>query len=155
LLHIARNDAAALEAALASLGVQPLVNASAHVRSGAIDLWVAGLDDLTQGESDPVKALDGVPDAALLILLVHNPEAWLDPRVRRADLALAGHTHGGHLRLPLIGALYTQGHLARGRPAGWFERGSARLFVSRGLGESFPFRFGAPPQAALIRLVPV
>jgi uncharacterized protein len=153
-LHVARNDAVALDAALISLGVQPLVNASAHVRSGTIDLWVAGLDDLTQGEPDPAAALDGIPDAALLILLTHNPEAWLDPRVQGADLVLAGHTHGGQFRVPLIGALHTQGtYLSRQRPAGWFERGRSRMFVSRGLGESFPFRFGAPPQAVLIRLV--
>ena len=153
-LHVARNDAAALNAGLVGLGVQPLVNASTHMRSGDVDLWVAGLDDLTQGMPDVDAALDGIPDAAVLILLAHNPQAWLDPRVQRADLVLAGHTHGGQLRLPLIGALYTQGHLARGRPAGWFERGPARLFVSRGLGESFPLPFGAPPQAVLISLVP-
>ena len=154
-LHVARNDAAALNAGLARLGVQPLINASARVRSGDVDFWVAGLDDLTQGEPDPAAALDGIPDAALLILVAHNPEAWLDPRVQRADLMLAGHTHGGQLRLPLVGAFFTQGtHLTRRQPAGWFERGSARLFVSRGIGESFPLRFGAPPQAVLIRLLP-
>jgi predicted MPP superfamily phosphohydrolase len=154
-LHVARNDTAALHAGLVRLGVQPLVNAAVHVQGGDGELWVAGLDDLTQGAPDPAAALDGIPGAALLILLAHNPEAWLDPCVRRADLVLAGHTHGGQLRLPLVGALFTQGtHLTKQRPAGWFARGPARLFVSRGVGESFPFRFGSPPQAVLIRLVP-
>ena len=93
--------------------------------------------------------------ARAVILLAHNPDAWLDPAIVRADLVLAGHTHGGQFRVPLIGALHTQGtYLSRQRPAGWFERGRSRMFVSRGLGESFPFRFGAPPQAVLIRLVP-
>ena len=154
-LHVRPNDTEALHAGLIALGVQPLVNASAHVTGNGIDLWIAGVDDLTQGQPDLTTALAGVPIDAAVILLAHNPDAWLDPAIARADLVLAGHTHGGQLRVPLIGALHTQGtYLSRQRPAGWFERGRSRMFVSRGLGESFPFRFGAPPQAVLIRLVP-
>jgi predicted MPP superfamily phosphohydrolase len=154
-LHVRPNDTEALHAGLVALGVQPLVNASAHVTGNGIDLWVAGVDDLNQGEPDLDAALKGVPADAAMILLAHNPDAWLDPAIVRADLVLAGHTHGGQFRVPLIGALHTQGtYLSRQRPAGWFERGRSRMFVSRGMGESFPFRFGAPPQAVLIRLVP-
>jgi uncharacterized protein len=154
-LHVAPNNTAALHAGLLALGVQPLVNASAHLTVGGADLWIAGVDDLNQGQPDLVAALDGVPGGAPLIVLAHNPDAWLDPAIARAELVLAGHTHGGQFRMPLIGALHTQGtYLSRQRPAGWFERGQSRMFVSRGMGESFPFRFGAPPQAVLIRLVP-
>jgi predicted MPP superfamily phosphohydrolase len=78
----------------------------------------------------------------------------LEPEVERADLILSGHTHGGQIRLPLLGAAHTQGtHLTRRQAAGWFRRGQTRMFVTRGLGESIPLRFGVPPQAALIRLV--
>jgi hypothetical protein len=154
-LHVARNDTPALHAGLLALGVQPLVNTSAHVKGKGIDLWVAGVDDLNHGHPDLATALNGVPAEAPVILLAHNPDTWLDPAIVRADLVLAGHTHGGQFRVPLIGALHTQGtYLSRQRPAGWFERGRSRMFVSRGLGESFPLRFGAPPQAVLIRLVP-
>ena len=97
------------------------------------------MDDLNQGQPDLAAALDGVPAGAPVILLAHNPDAWLDPAIARADLVLAGHTHGGQFRVPLIGALHTQGtYLSRQRPAGWFERGRSHMFVSRGLGESFP-----------------
>lgn len=154
-LRLRSNDADALNAALAARGFQPLVNRAAHVRADGIDLWVAGVDDLNQGHPDLGQALAEAPAGALLILLAHNPDAWLDPRAGRADLVLAGHTHGGQLTLPGIGAFYSQGtHLGRRRPSGWFVRGKTRMFVSRGLGESFPLRLGAPPQAALIRLVP-
>ena len=58
------------------------------------------------------------------------------------------------LTLPLLGAIHTQGtHLRRRGSAGWFERGRSRLFVSRGMGESIPLRFGARPQVALITLL--
>ena len=76
------------------------------------------------------------------------------PASATADLVLSGHTHGGQVRLPVVGVAHTQGtHLSRQRPAGWFERGATRMFVSRGLGESIPLRFGVRPQVALIRLV--
>ena len=154
-LPVAFNDVAAMNVELAARGVQPLVNRALRVQAEGVDLWVAGVDDPTEGRPDLAAALTGVPEGAPLILLAHNPDIWLDPRVGRADLVLSGHTHGGQVRLPLVGAAHTQGtHLTRRRPAGWFQRGGTRMFVSRGLGESIPLRFGVPPQAALIRVVP-
>ncbi len=155
-LHMGRNSTEALHAGLAVRGVRTLVNAAAHVQAPGVNLWVAGVDDLTQGQPDLTAALAAVPKGPTLILLTHNPNVWDDDRVERADLVLAGHTHGGQVKLPLIGALYSQGAgLSRRQPAGWFHRGKRRMFVSRGVGESFLLRFGAPPQAALIRLIPI
>jgi predicted MPP superfamily phosphohydrolase len=155
-LHVAFHDVPAMHAALTARGIQPLVNAAYHLRAGGADLWIAGVDDLTQGTPDLSTALAGVPAGALTILLAHNPDFWLAPESGRADLVLAGHTHGGQIRLPLVGAIHTQGtHLARRRAAGWFQRGASRMFVSRGVGESLPLRLGVRPQAALIRLIPV
>ena len=153
-LRFRTNDVPALHEALRAQGVEPLVNTAVHIAGPDFDLWLAGVDDLTQGCPDLASALASVPHCALLVLLAHNPDIWLDASARRADLILSGHTHGGQLRLPILGAWYRQGtHLSRCRPAGWFEADGRRMFVSRGLGESFPFRLGAPPQAALIRLV--
>ena len=124
---------------------------NAAVQVAGADLWIAGVDDLTEGRADLGAALAGVPDEPPLILLAHNPDVWLDARVAAADLVLSGHTHGGQVRLPAVGVVHTQGtHLSRQRPAGWFERGGTRMFVSRGLGESIPLRFGVRPQVALI-----
>ena len=151
-LPVAFNDMAAMDAGLISAGVQPLVNTAVQV-PGA-DLWVAGVDDLTEGFPDLRTALAGVPDEPPVILLAHNPDIWLNARVAAADLVLSGHTHGGQVRLPGVGVAHTQGtHLSRQRPAGWFERDGTRMFVSRGLGESIPLRFGVRPQVALIRLI--
>lgn len=154
-LPVAFNDMPAMMAALAAAGVEPLVNRAAHVQGRGADLWFAGVDDPVEGRPDLQAALADVPDPAVLVLLAHNPDIWLDPLAARADLVLAGHTHGGQVRLPGLGAAHTQGtHLSRRQAAGWFQRGRSRLFVNRGVGESIPLRLGAPPQAALIRLIP-
>jgi predicted MPP superfamily phosphohydrolase len=154
-LPVAFNDVPAMNSALALRGFTPLVNRAVRLQAGGADLWVAGVDDLTEGHPDLAAALAGVPEGALVLLLAHNPDIWLDPLVARADLVLSGHTHGGQVRLPWVGAVHTQGtHLSRRQPAGWFQRGRTRMFVSRGLGESIPLRLGARPQIALIRWVP-
>jgi predicted MPP superfamily phosphohydrolase len=154
-LPVAFNDVPAMSAELRARGLTPLVNEAVEVRAGGADFWVAGVDDLTEGHPNLMAALAGVPRGAPLLLLAHNPDIWLDPLVEHADLVLSGHTHGGQVRLPFIGAAHTQGtHLSRRRPAGWFRRGETRMFVSRGLGESIPLRFGVRPQIALIRWVP-
>jgi hypothetical protein len=113
------------------------------------------VDDLSQGTPNMQEALLDVPLGAPLLLLAHNPDIWLEAGVERADLVLSGHTHGGQVRLPILGSIHTQGtYLPRRHAAGWFQRGSTRMFVTRGVGESLPLRLGASPQAALIRLVP-
>jgi hypothetical protein len=154
-LPVAFNDVAAMNAQLRACGFTPLVNEAVRVQAADADFWVAGVDDLTEGRPDLTAALAGVPEGSQLLLLAHNPDIWLDPLVERAGLVLSGHTHGGQVRLPVIGAAHTQGtHLSRRRPAGWFRRGGTYMFVSRGLGESIPLRFGVRPQIAFIRWVP-
>jgi predicted MPP superfamily phosphohydrolase len=155
-LKVRTNDMGVINDRLAAAGIRPLMNAAYHIQDWSADLWVAGVDDLGNGKPDLRKTFAAVPAGAPLVLLAHNPDAWLDPLANRADLILSGHTHGGQLAAPLFGALYRQGtHLSRRDAAGWFCRGSTRLFVSRGLGESFPLRLGAPLQAVLITLIPV
>lgn len=154
-LPIYYHDMPAMNRELEVHRVQPLVNRSTRLEGDGLDLWVAGVDDLWEGQPDLGAALAAVPEDALLLMLAHNPDAWLEPCMERADLVLSGHVHGGQIRLPLLGAIHTQGtHLTRRHPAGWFRRGQSRMFVSRGVGESLPLRFGVLPQAALIRLIP-
>jgi hypothetical protein len=154
-LPVAFNDVPLMNAALKDRGILPLMNQAVHIQANDADLWIAGVDDMTEGHPDLAAAFAGAPEGVFVVLLAHNPDIWLDPLVEHADLVLSGHTHGGQVRVPLIGAAHTQGtHLTRRRPAGWYQRGRSRMFVSRGLGESIPLRFGVRPQIALIHLVP-
>jgi uncharacterized protein len=149
----AHNDINQLLGALRGCGVLPLVNENIHLTGPDLDVWVAGVDDYSEGKPDVARALDGIPEDGCVILLAHNPDGWLDQAADCVALTLAGHTHGGQVALPGVFALHTQGtHLSRRKAAGWFQRGRARLFVSRGVGESVPLRLGAPPEAVLIRL---
>jgi predicted MPP superfamily phosphohydrolase len=150
------NDVPAMLRRLEQAGITPLVNTATKLPLSEGEVWFAGVDDDMESRADLAAALDPVPRGVPLILLAHNPDIWLQCGVDRATLVLSGHTHGGQIQLPMMGAIHTQGtHLSRKQPAGWFERGPSKMFVSRGLGESIPLRFGARPQAALIRLVGV
>jgi predicted MPP superfamily phosphohydrolase len=116
-------------------------------------LTVAGTDDLLAGEPDldaVFAAIEGRPT----LLLTHSPGIF--PRLAKAPVrvVLAGHTHGGQVRIPLLGPFF----LPRGSgvyPWGWYEMDGVWMFVSRGLGWSVaPVRWRAPPEIARIRLVP-
>jgi uncharacterized protein len=96
-------------------------------------------------------------EADLAIGLTHSPE----PRVLDAfaadgfGLLLAGHTHGGQLRVPGYGALVTNCGIDRRRSRGLSRWGGSWLHVSAGLGSSpyTPVRFACPPEATVLRLV--
>lgn len=119
-------------------------------------IWLAGVDDLVEGEPDLVRAFAEIPDDAGVILLTHNPDLAYEPAAQRADLVFSGHTHGGQVVLPGLGAIHTQGtRLPRKHAAGYFDDlpGGGQMIVSRGMGESTPFRLGAPPEMVWVEVV--
>jgi len=130
-------------------GVRLLLNEGIAPRP---DFWLAGMDDSASGHPDLAAALTGVPANALRIGLFHSP-IYFDLAARQLHLALAGHSHGGQVRIPLLPALW----LPRGVGPyvdGWFERDGSRMYVSRGVGTSIlPLRFACRPEVALITVV--
>ena len=127
-------------------GTEFLLNAARPVREA---VWVVGFDDASWGEPDREAAFAPVPDGAYAIALFHAP-AFFDQVADRCDLALAGHTHGGQVRLPLLPPLWMPRGCGR-YVAGWYRTGDARLYVSRGIGTSvLPIRFRCRPELALI-----
>jgi hypothetical protein len=87
------------------------------------------------------------------LALFHSPDLF-DAVAPKVDLALAGHTHGGQVSLPLLGPPW----LPPGSGAyvdGWYQRGAARMHVSRGVGTSIlPVRFLCRPEVAVVELIP-
>lgn len=153
------NDVARLRNTLAEHGLEVLHNRSLHLRhkpgqSDGVDIHLAGVDDVTEGTPDLVQTLRQLPSGEPNILLSHNPDILEEPDSRRADLILAGHTHGGQIVLPWLGAAHTHSeHLKRREAAGYMRRDQTHVYVSRGIGEGIPLRFGARPQIALITVL--
>lgn len=94
---------------------------------------------------------------ALQILLYHSPDLFPVAAELGIDLHLAGHTHGGQLRLPLFGALVTSSAFWKRYEAGLYRNGQSTLYVSRGIGvegKGAPrARFLAPPEIVLLRMI--
>jgi predicted MPP superfamily phosphohydrolase len=137
-------------------------NRRGRVKAGELDIEVAGVHD-SHVRRDRYDQIAGSADrdADLRLGVLHSPE----PRVLDQftddgfDLLLAGHTHGGQLRLPGTGALVTNCGIDRARASGLHHHpvgGPAWLHVSGGLGTSpyTPVRFCCRPEATLLTLVP-
>ncbi|HSB12680.1 MAG TPA: metallophosphoesterase [Blastocatellia bacterium] len=131
-----------------SAGATLLLNASAEVRDG---VWLVGFDDVFGGSPDLEKAFVGVPESAYKIALFHSP-VYFEEMAGRSDLVLAGHSHGGQVRLPVVGAVWTPPFVGE-YFEGWFERRGTRMYVSRGVGTSIiDVRFWCRPEVAMITL---
>lgn len=156
--HACYRDITPLRAALDAAGVRLLVNDGFWLRD---DLYLAGIDDWKRGAPDVAKAFSGADAAAsdgARVLVSHNPDVIPDLGsflTRLPDLVLSGHTHGGQIRLPLIGPLVTSSDYGRRFAEGWVSE-PMPAFVSRGLGVSLlPVRMLCPPELALLELEPV
>ena len=129
-------------------------------RGRLADVELAGMDDPHIRRDDPGVAVpaDGQVPPRLRLGVVHSPyRRALDAFAGNGyDLVLAGHTHGGQVRLPGVGALVTNCDLPRDRVRGLSRWGSSWLHVSAGLGTSkyAPFRFACRPEASLLEVVP-
>jgi predicted MPP superfamily phosphohydrolase len=131
-----------------------LVNEAVEVRHGPGHLWVIGLDDPHYyGCDDLPGALHDVPASAFKILLVHSPEIYREAAARGIDLYLCGHTHGGQIRLPLLGPLWLNARAPRRVKRGRWTQGGMQGFTSAGVGTSLlPVRFLCAPEIGLIEL---
>ncbi|MFF0143688.1 putative MPP superfamily phosphohydrolase [Amycolatopsis sulphurea] len=149
-----------LRAAFLEHGWTDLTHVRHTVDVGGRAVFAAGVDD-PHLRRDRYSDIAGPADATAAVRLgvTHSPE----PRVLDTfaadgyDLVLAGHTHGGQLRLPGYGALVTNCELDRTRARGASRWGADMwLHVSAGLGTSpyAPARFACPPEASLLTLVP-
>jgi len=137
--------------ALAAKGFVVLRDARTRliIRGETLDL--AGIRYWTRKPSEIAYVLRG--GSANLILLAHTPMRLIEAASLGVPLVLSGHTHGGQIVLPGIGAV-----AAREFPviAGTGRRENTRIFVSRGVGTVYvPVRLNCPPEVAVLTLRPV
>ena len=133
-----------------SAGVHLLVNAAGNPRP---DIWLVGMDDGASGRADFNTPMKQVPPGAFVIALFHSPEFFYQV-AGRANLALAGHTHGGQVHIPFVHPFWLPTG-CDGFVAGWYQQKGTRFYVTRGVGMSFmPIRFLCRPEVDFITLVP-
>jgi predicted MPP superfamily phosphohydrolase len=140
-------------------GVRELDGQAVRLDIRGTELWIAGA--AVENEAAIGVALTAVPPGRPLVFLHHYPDAWDLAAHFGADLHLAGDTHGGQVRMPLVGAL---ARLTRGGPyrdVGLHEhlaREDAFLYVNRGIGMEGGMaprvRFMCRPEVAFIELMP-
>jgi predicted MPP superfamily phosphohydrolase len=150
------NDAAQLNAALERWGMTMLHNRATHLQHAlnGLDIYLAGVDDVLEGRPQLGDSLQSIPESAPVILLSHNPDIIASPQLARVDLVLAGHTHGGQIRVPFWGPAHTQvEHVPRRHVSGFFGVGNTQVYITRGMGEGIPLRFRAGPQITLIEVI--
>lgn len=140
-----------------------LLNESAIVERDGAKISIVGVDDPYSGHADFESAFSGVDREGFIIMLAHCPSAVEKAWEMGADLVLSGHTHGGQLRLPGIGVLWTHTkvptplndglYFAAQAYPGLPAKPEASLFVHRGVGTSkIPIRFLCKPEIVYITL---
>jgi predicted MPP superfamily phosphohydrolase len=133
-------------------GLTVLVNEAHEIVAKGASVWMLGVDDLLVRRGDLRQALRGVPDGACKVLLAHEPD-FADHASRYSiDLQLSGHTHGGQVRLPGLGALLLP-ILGRKYPMGLYRVRDTWVYTNRGLGVNRPaLRFNCRPEITLFTL---
>lgn len=143
-----------LQKLLTSYGITFLRNTSRTITINDEKLVIAGTDDAFMKTCDPQKALQDIPTDVPVILLSHTPDVILNPASHRAHLIVSGHTHGGQIRLPFIGALFPIPDKIGSR----FDRGFFRvtktcsLLITEGIGVTgVRARLFCPPEILLVQ----
>lgn len=161
--HDHYGDAARMRAALERVGIRVIDNGRAFMderggwreNPGGAALCFAGLADLEEDRPDPAAALGDVPADMPRVLLCHHPDTLELPALaaHRIDLALCGHTHGGQVSLPFLGAPIIPSRYGQKYRGGMVESPVGPAIVSRGVGMSLlPIRWNVPPEVVEVRL---
>jgi uncharacterized protein len=148
-------DHPALESGLQSKGWVSLQNRTQVIDGPHGTIRIVGVDD-PYLHRQRVGHIGRAPGETFALGLMHAPDIVSEWMLKGFDLALAGHTHGGQIRLPGVGALVTNCRLPVALAMGLAQVGTGFLHVSPGLGSSMfsPVRFLCRPEVTLLRLRP-
>jgi hypothetical protein len=165
--HDVWTDADEVAGHLSDAGIAVLRDSRLSVDIGGAHLWLLGIEDtghtggrfedfraLWQASADRLDGLlEGIPTEDARLLLVHNPDFTEMLPAERIDLALCGHTHGGQVRLPLLGPPLVPSCFGQTYAAGLVDGPHTRVYVNRGIGLISPaVRFNCRPEITVLRL---
>lgn len=127
-------------------------NANTLIRRGSDTLQLVGIGDWTWGHADWARALHGIDKRRPSVMLSHQPVVLDLAETEGISLILSGHTHGGQVRLPLIGPPIRYGRDFK-YVRGLYQKQGTQLYVSAGTGViGLPVRIGVRPEISILKL---
>ena len=156
-----------LEVGMIEAGVNVLRNEKMALEKDGSQITIVGIDDPRfMIDTDKVEKmqpvlgeilkgiLQDVPKEEFVLLLSHRPELFELYCKQAVDVVLAGHVHGGQVRIPYIGGIIGPGQgILPDYDAGLYEADGIKMILSRGLGQSIiPFRVNNPPELVVVEL---
>ena len=137
--------------ALKEVGIPVLENELISVLINKKPLNIIGLPDA--GTRRNMVDLSKIPSTAIpAIVMAHDPDSFNDPELPyEHELTLCGHTHGGQVKLPLVGAVTAASDMLSPYTEGWYSQGNRKLFVTRGVGTSLvKIRYRCTPEVVML-----
>jgi uncharacterized protein len=136
-------------------GCELLIDGKERIELGGAKMWLLGVDDLLYGRTDINRLMRELPGEEPRIALSHNPDFIEEFAVKKkhVDLMVAGHTHGGQIRFPLIGAPHISSAYGQRYAVGLNRKGAMQVYTTRGIGTILlPARLNCPPEIVLFTL---
>ncbi|MDX9787557.1 MAG: CDP-archaeol synthase [Desulfobacterales bacterium] len=151
---LGNHDCIELAPDLEQAGLYMLINDSVSITKNGAALNIAGVDDPHYYKCHSLKAAyEDVSKDDFSILMAHSPEIIKDIDGFPVDLCLCGHTHGGQIRLPGVGAVFTHCKTRREYTSGLWRYNGVTGYTSTGAGSSgIPVRFNCPPEVVVLTL---
>jgi uncharacterized protein len=141
--------------AMRRVKINMLIDKRDRLEARGDKLSLFGVDDLYYGDTDVVRLLRDVPEQEPRLVLAHNPD-FIERFARRnqhVDLMMSGHTHGGQVRFPLIGAPHIDSSTGQRYALGLNRCREMQIYTTRGIGTvGLPVRVACPPEIVLYAL---
>ncbi len=146
-------NAPTIMALLQRSGVRVLINSVETISIGQESLYFAGVGDVFERQDRIQDILPELPANACAIMVAHEPDfADQSAATGRFDLQISGHSHGGQVVFPALGALVLP-YLARKYPSGLYQVGNMFQYTNRGVGMTPPFiRYNCRPEITVYTL---
>ncbi len=151
--HDHQSDAKKITEELQRIGVKVLRNENTRLRRGNSAIQILGVDDLVEKKDNMRKTLSGVNASEVKILMSHSPDIAENYKLSGIDLLLSGHTHGGQVCFPFIGAPVNPSDYGQKFVSGLIKYNDIQMYVNRGIGVTIiPARFMCKPEITVFTL---
>ncbi|MBI2252591.1 MAG: metallophosphoesterase [Armatimonadetes bacterium] len=140
---------------LEKIKIKVLINESEKISLNGFHFWILGVNDPYIGRDNLKLALEGIPEDNFKLLLSHSPDILRRIESKKINLILAGHTHGGQVRLPFFKTLipFSTYKEINYYSSGLFKIKDSWIYVNRGLGmDNLPFRFLSSPEITVLKI---